>query len=236
MVVEIPLLVDQIPDGIPYGSSFIIEFDSDSSYYQILESVTHDCLKAGYPVSFFDYTRFPDEVRQDLVRLGSDIKNLEQRGIFRLFDGYSVTLGIKSKEPLAFESLKVADLSLHFLKMTKDENPIKNDIGFSDDASVVLRYNDEKNFVEWYATRVIPRIKIHERISFSAFALGIHSNYLYKAIEALVDGILDVKLEEASGSMFTKLRVRTFKKGRFDSFWRRVKFDGPHATLMTEKA
>ncbi len=234
MAVKIALFQELIPDGIPYATSFIIEFDADSGYYQILESVVHDCLHAGYQVSFFDYTRFPDEVRRDLTALGSDIENLEARGLFHLYDGYSATLGVKSKEPLFFESLKVADLSLHFLKMTKDPNPVKRDIGFSDNGSVALRYNEEKPFIEQYATRVIPRIKIHERISFSAFIAGIHSPHFYKSMEDLVDGIIDIKLDESASSNYTKLRARAFKKGEFNSSWRRVKFEGGHATLVPE--
>ncbi len=235
MFVRIPLLAGLIPDGIPYGTSFLIEYDADSDYYRILESVVHECLRAGHVVSLFDYTRFPNEVRRDLKALGSDIGALEASSSFHLYDGYSSTLGLKSKEPLRFESLKIADLSLEFLKMTKQEKAIKRDIGFSDNGSVVLRYNEEKAFVEWYATRVIPRIKIHERISFSAFVAGIHSNYFYKSMEDLIDGVIDIGSVSSASETYTKIRMRSFKKGRFESSWRRVRFEGPHAALTPEK-
>ncbi len=139
---------------------------------------------------------------------------------------------MKSKEPLRFEPLKVGELSLQFLKMTREEKPIQPDIGFSDNGSIVLRYNDEKAFVEWYATRVIPRIKIHERISFSAFVAGVHSVSFYRSTEDLVDGVIDVKLDETGKASFTKLRIRSFKKAPFSGYWRRVKFDGLHARLL----
>ena len=182
-------------------------------------------------MSFFDYTRFPDQVRQDLRELGSDIDVLEAQGRFHLYDGYSATLGIKSKEKLAFESLKVADLSLYFLKLTKDESPIKNDVGFSDGGTIGLRYNDEKSFLDFYATRVIPRIKLHNRISFSAFVTGVHSTPFYKSMEDICDGIIDVKFDDSRGEPCTKLRVRAFKQGQFNGSWRRVKFEGLHASL-----
>lgn len=233
--VQIPLLAELIEGGVPYGTSFLIEYDADSMYYQILESVVHGLVSAGYLVSFFDYTRFPDEIRRDLRAMGSAIEALEASGNFHLYDGYSTTLGLKSKEPFRFDSLKVSDLSLEFLKMTKDEKAIKRDIGFSDNGSVVLRYNEEKAFVAWYATRVIPRIKIHERISFSAFVSGIHSSYFYKSMEDLVDGVIDIGLETAASETYTKIRMRSFKKGRFESSWRRVRFEGPHAALAPEK-
>lgn len=231
MSVRIPILADQIPGGVPYRTAFIIEYDPDSSYYQILESTVHDLLSAGQVVSFFDYTRFTDQVRQDLKALGSDIDSLEAKGSFHLYDGYSTTLGMKSTEKLSFESLKVADMSLYFLRMTKDENPIRNDVGFSDNGTIALRYNDEKSFVEWYATRVIPRIKLHARISFSAFVNGVHSASFYKSMEDLCDGVIDVKFDDLAGRSQTKLRVRAFKAGRFNGSWRRVEFDGLHATL-----
>ena len=233
MSVNIPLLAALLPEGVPYGNSFIIEFDPDSSYYQILESTVHDLLSAGHVVSFFDYTRFPDQVRRELTALGSDIEQLKSDGRFHLYDGYSATLGMKSKEPLYFESLKVADLSLHFLKMTKDDNPIKNDIGFSDNGSIGLRYNEERAFIDFYATRVIPRVKLHERINFSAFVTGVHSAHFYRSMEDLADGILDIKLDDSGEKPYTKLRVRVFKRGRFDPSWRRVKFEGLHASLMS---
>lgn len=231
MSVHIPILSDLIPSGLPYGTALLIEFDPDSSYYQILESTVHDLLTAGQVVSFFDYTRFPDQVRRDLRTLGSDITTLEAEGRFRLYDGYSTTLGVKSKEKLAFESLKVSDLSLHFLKMTKDENPIRNDVGFSDNGSISLRYNDEKVFLDFYATRAIPRVKLHDRISFSAFVSGVHSAAFYKSMEDICDGVIDVKFDDSEGTPETKLRVRAFKSGKFNGSWRRVKFEGPHAQL-----
>lgn len=236
MSVRIPILADLIPEGVPYRTAFVIEYDPDSSYYQILESTVHDLLSAGRVVSFFDYTRFPDQVRQDLRALGSDIDALEAQGKFLLYDGYSATLGIKSKEKLAFESLKVADISLYFLKMTKDENPIRNDVGFSDSGTIGLRYNDEKAFLDWYATRVIPRVKLHDRISFSAFVSGVHSTPFYKSIEDMCDGVIDVKFDDSMETPRTKLRVRAFKVGQFNGSWRYVKFDGPHATLTNQRS
>lgn len=234
MSVRIPILADLIPAEVPYRTAFIIEYDPDSSYYQILESTVHDLLSTGQVVSFFDYTRFPDQVRQDLRALGSDIDAFEAQGRFHLYDGYSATLGTKSKEKFAFESLKVADLSLSLLKMTKDENPIKHDVGFSDNGSIGLRYNDEKVFLDFYATRVIPRIKLHDRISFSAFVSGVHSASFYKSMEDICDGVIDVKFDDSEGTPQTKLRMRAFKLGQFNGSWRRVKFEGLHATLTNQ--
>lgn len=231
MSVRIPILADLIPTGVPYRTAFVIEYDPDSSYYQILESTVHDLLSAGQVVSFFDYTRFPDQVREDLRALGSDIDALEAQGKFHLYDGYSATLGTKSKEKLAFESLKVADMSLSLLKMTKDENPIKHDVGFSDNGSIGMRYNDEKAFLDFYATRVIPRIKLHDRISFSAFVCGVHSASFYKSMEDICDGVIDVKFDDSEGTPQTKLRVRALKVRQFNGSWRRLKFDGLHAAL-----
>jgi hypothetical protein len=234
MSVRIPVLAEMIPGGVPYRTAFIIEYDSDSSYYQILESTVHDLLSAGQVVSFYDYTRFPDQIRQDLRALGSNIDELEAHGRFHLYDGYSATLGVKSKEKLTFESLKVADLSLSFLKMTKDTNPIRKDVGFSDNGTISLRYNDERAFLDFYATRVIPRIKLHDRISLSGFVRGVHSAAFYKSMEDVCDGVIDVAFDDSEGTPRTKLRVRAFKAGQFDGTWRRVKFDGLHATLTDQ--
>ncbi len=233
MSVKIPLLADLIPEGIPYGSTFVIEFDPDSNYYRVLESAVHECLSAGHVVTFFDYTRFPDHLRRSLKALGSDVETLESKGRFYLHDGYSITLGTKSKEPFFFTSLKVSDVSLHFLKLTK-ENPIRNDVGFADNGSIVLRYNDEKSFVEVYATRVIPRAKMHDRISIAGFVNGVHSGYFYRSMEDLVDGIIDVRFDDSGSAPYTKLRVRSFKLGEFDGSWQRVKFEGPQAKLGKE--
>jgi len=233
--IVVPILLDLLPGGIPYGSSLLIEYDPDSSYYKILETMVHELLSAGHTVSFFDYTRFPDQLRQDLRSLGSDVDRLESEGRFHLYDGYSATLGIKSKEKLAFESLRVNDLSLFFLKLTKAEKPITRDIGFSDSGSVSLRYNDEKAFLDFYASRVIPRVRLHERISFSGFVTGVHSTSFYKTMEDLCEGVIDVKFDDSDGTPKTKLRIRTFKLGKFDGSWQLVRSDGPRARLDVRK-
>jgi hypothetical protein len=99
--------------------------------------------------------------------LGVDVKQFEANDKVRVFDWYTATLGRKSNEKYAFYSLKVADLSVLFAKyLMATEAAIDVDqlppqptpewLRILDDASCLGRFNEERSWVEFVRTRMVP--------------------------------------------------------------------------------
>lgn len=178
-----------------------------------------------------------------LKRQGLNTGALEADGKLIILDWYTTTLGQKSKEKYAFDSLKVADLSIRFTKAAKgDESsaiplPVSPDVlRIHDDLSALFRFNDEKSTVEFFLTRFIPhQWKGFGRLIAGAIR-GIHSDWVYNQLEAQCHGVIDLKLDEANSGPRNIIRVRTLRNVSFDPKWRKLRVgDGSQVTLAEKR-
>ena len=69
-------------------------------------------MRTGGSVSYIAQSQTPDEVRSQLHSLGVAVEELEQKDRLWITDLYAASVGRKSKEKFAPESLKVDDMSL----------------------------------------------------------------------------------------------------------------------------
>ena len=65
----------------------------------------------------------------------------------------------------------------------------------------------------WKATRISPLVR------------GLHSDWVYKALEAAADWIIDFKLDETQDPARNMVRIRNMRNVRFDGKWHRPKVD-----------
>jgi len=144
---------------------------------------------------------------------------MEQKDRLWITDLYTLSLGQKSKEKFAPESLKVADLSIWIAREAMVESPAPEFLVIADNSSILDRFNDEKNWVELYLTRPIPMAKSRQMTQLIAFMAGIHSNWAYRQLEAAVDGIVDFKVEEVGEDTRDLMRIRTMRNVQFDRRW-----------------
>jgi len=150
-------------------------------------------------------------------------EELEQKDRLWITDLYTASLGQKSKERFALESLKVADVSLWIAKESMAELPAPEFLVIADNCSVIDRFNDEKNWVELYLTRPIPMAKSRQLTQIMGFMSGIHTSRAYKQLEAAVDCIIDFKLDETSDPAQNLIRIRSLRRVGFDGRWHKLK-------------
>jgi hypothetical protein len=86
----------------------------------------------------------------------------------------------------------------------------------------MLRYNSEKSFIEFHATRLLPSLRGRRRTHFLSFTKGVHSDLFYKSMESLADGIFDLKLDTSGEEPVNMLRLRSFKRGPHNPKWQRL--------------
>lgn len=216
---RLPLIEDLIRTPIFPGSNFLVEFDPASRWYNASITIAAGWLKSGGSVSYVAHSQSPNDVRSQLQLLGLDHEELERNDRLWITDLYAPSLGQKSKERFAPESLRVADLSLWIAREAMVESAAPEFLVIADNASVLDRFNDERNWVELYLTRPIPMAKSRQITQLIGFMSGIHSNWTYKQLAAAVDGIIDFKVEEAGGEARDLMRIRSLRKGGFDRRW-----------------
>ncbi len=231
----VPLLREIVPNGLSYGAHYAIEFDTDSLWYETSITIAAYALRSGVKVDYHTFQHSPDKVREDMARLGLKLRPLEEDTTFRIMDTYAPATGaFRAPEKTAETgpggsfwagSVKVSDWSLGNVHDIKGEVPgaSKKRLHIDDNTSLLLRYNDEKELVDYWRTRVVPWALALEIAMVHALATGVASDPFYKNIESLMDGIFDLKSREENGKIEHYLRVRTMRGKAHDSRWRRLK-------------
>jgi len=216
------------------GKSILVEYDPTSAWYQASLSVAAEWLKEGGTVTYGVTSQPPENIRSHLKQMGVDVAKLEEADKLRVFDWYTATLGRKSNEKYAFYSLKAADLSvLHSKYMMASEDavellrptPSPDWLRILDDTSCLARFNEEKSWVEFLRTRLIPISSLWTSTGIGGVIKGVHSEWVYKSLEAAVDGVIDIKLDETSEEARSMMRIRSMRNVGFDSRWHPLRID-----------
>jgi KaiC/GvpD/RAD55 family RecA-like ATPase len=200
----------------------LVEFDAASLWFNASLTIAARWLNEGGGVTYNDWTQSPDDLRAKLSRFGLQVDVLEREGRLLIWDAHTATLGQKSKERMAPDSLKVADLSL-FVKEAMRGPPDPSWLHISDNASTLARFNDDKSWTEFLLTRFYPFIKSGKMTSLSAFARGLHSEWVYRKLEAEADGVIDFKLDESADPPKNLIRIRNLRDVGFDGRWHALK-------------
>ncbi len=222
---RIPLIEDLTKQPVPPGSSILVMFDAASHWYAALATIAAGWLRTGGRVNYFAVGQSPDNVRNQLKRLGMNPEHLEATDKLRLNDWYSVTLGQKSKEKYAIESLKVADMSLWVSKQVMHTADVPDSLRIADNISQGARFNDERAYAEYALSRMIPAAAMRKETAIRGIISGIHSDWFYRNLEASVDGIIDFKLDDSVEEPRNLIRIRNMRNVGFDGRWHPLKID-----------
>ncbi len=231
---RLPIIEDLTKGPIPPGSNILVEFDGASQWYNASVNLAAGWLRTGGRVNYYCFAQPPESVRDQLRLLGVDAAELEKNGRLEIWDWYTATLGLHSKEAHATDSLKGADLSMHY--RARMQAPISRDVlGIADDVSVLDRFNDEKNWVEYELARSIPAFRVRKTTAFRGILSDIKSASVYKRLESAHDGIIDFKLDTVTTVTVTTVRIRMMRNVGFDSRWHALRVNDKNFEVTLEK-
>jgi KaiC/GvpD/RAD55 family RecA-like ATPase len=238
------MLARLVPDGIRPGTIFTVEFDPDSQWLALSTTIAAKYLQAGGRVGYGTATRPPESVRENLTNLGVDVLAAIKEYRLVIDDWYAATLtgGRIDAEPAKtsliepidggarMRSLKVADLSVEWLKGSKDgwqpgdlvETWPPGALTIAGSVSEMLRFNEEKPFLAWAISRGWPNERKAKRIHLTGTCRGAHTEWLYNWLEAAADGIIDVHVMERGDMAKSFLRIRSLKNQPSDSRWHEI--------------
>ena len=154
----LPMLDGVVPGGFPYGSSYLIEYEPDSLWYETSLTIAAQALRHGMKTEYHTFMHLPNDIREALARLGLNLKRLEQDGIFRIIDTYTraAGLGLVGEPVVGGISLEIhkpsllEDLTAEMVRMVKEGVPEaeKGWLHIDDDASVLNRYRKEEEIID----------------------------------------------------------------------------------------
>jgi len=220
---RIPLIEDLTSEPVPNGSNILVEFDAASQWYNASISIMAGWIRTGGKAAYNVAGQPPAKVRLRLKGIGLEPEQLERDGTLRLFDWYTTTLGRKSNEVFAQESLRVADMSIQFAKQQVPGPPIPEFLGIMDNASIQARFNDEKAWIEFALTRAIPSSYTRQSTSIDGILRGVHSEWAYNQLEAAYDGVIDIRVIEKDDATRDMIRIRSMREVLHDRSWHELK-------------
>ena len=225
---RIPLIEDLTRKPVPGGSRLLVEYDPASQWYNASLTIAAGWLQTGGRVAYNVASQPAGNVRIQLERLGLRAEELEEKAKLLIYDWYSATLGQRSVEKFNEDSLKVADMSIGWMKEAKElaqSAPSPGELTIVDDISSLDRFNEEKVWVEFILTRIIARnpVRRDPRISTIGLVRGLHSERVYKRLEAAFDGVIDFRLDDLGDEPKNLLRVRSIRNVGFDGRWHPLK-------------
>lgn len=220
---RIALIEDLLSGPVPPGSNFLVEFDPSSQWYNAVLTITAGWLNTRGKVTYLLSSRAPDDIRAQLTRLRIDVPGAEASDTLRIWDAYSKTLGLQSREKYKIESMNVADLRIWASKEFMHQPPSPDLMYITENSSVAARYNDEKSWIEYTLTRVLPAASMTKATNVRGITVGVHSDSAYKQLEAANDGVIDLKVEEREGELHNFIRIRKMLNAKFDSRWHKLK-------------
>ena len=245
---------DLIPDGVMPGVFLLVEYDTQSQWFAVASTMVARWSEAGHRAVCVAMARPRESLVKSLEKLGIDVPYKEQAGQLRVDDWYSVTLKPETSEPelallsngthYRYTSVKVADLSVDFSKQLKGQHQVLSKwpddqtgvLNVPESFSMFLRFNEEKPFLEWFEAREIPLQRRMNRISLIPFGRGLHSESLYRRLENICDGVIDVHVMEREDETKSYLRVQSLKGQPHDSHWREIKIQPNGEAVLTTKA
>jgi len=243
-VIAIPLLNDLAPNGFFMGGHYVIEFDSDSLWYETSLTIAALALKRGIKTEYHVFQHPTSEAVEEFARQGVDAKKLEKEGLLNFWDAYTPIVEYEAKVKVASDRergawgepndrrsdperpLNLKEAGDYWAKKAaagfKDEE--KGWLHIDDNTAVMLQYNDEQTTINAWRTQGLPfGIRARECPHFLGYVRGVASEAFYKQLEALCDGIIDVKAQEEGGRIQNYIRVRTLRGKSFDSRWHRLR-------------
>jgi len=216
ILTKIPLIDELTESPVPLGSNLLVEFDPASQWYNSCLTIAAGWVKQGGNVGYNGFVQLPDTVRMNLKRLALNVDELERNDRLRLYDWYTPTLGRKSKERYGIDSLRVADQSIEF-RLTEDDlnNPEETEwpesLRIADNFSALARFNDEKSWIEFMLTRLLPVAPVKKSTLIFGIMKGVHSEWAYKQLEGAADGIIYFELNETLGETRDIMQIKTMR-------------------------
>jgi class 3 adenylate cyclase len=166
-----------------------------------------------------------------------DVKRLEDDDMLWIEDSYTVQTGLGTPQDQSDKtkvSVRLSDWSIDLAKGIKGGIPDawKKRLHIDDNTGILLQYNEEKMFIDFWRTRMMPYVRARECVFIQALLMSVASTSFCKQWESLCDGIIDFKSEERENELQHYVRIRSLRGRRCDSRWRPVSLlDNGEVTL-----
>ncbi len=246
-ILTLSIFKDLVPNGIKFGSSYLVEFGPDSPWYETSLTIAASALQQRARTEYHTYMHPPQEVRESLSKMGLNVKELEREDKLRILDTYDAMTGLahpetpeglksKGREAYEHQSFDLTHWSSKVVNMIKEgvSEDEKQWLHVDDNTSTMCHYTDEKLMIDIWRTRIIPYAKMRRLAMFHSVMMGIASDSFYKQFESLCDGIIEFRSTDEGGQVEHLTRLRTLRGTSSDTRWRKLRLLNDGSVILDE--
>ncbi len=193
-------------------------YEPSSHWLPLILTMASGLLRGGHVVNIVTTATSPSQIRLELERTLPNLSELESGRKFFLSDWHTWMTGKKSEEAISIDSLSIVKMSIDQSRFRKEFGPTYDFVGV-DNFSTILKYNDERAFMQWF-DNLVAGLKQLKGVRLYGFVKRFHSEALYSNIEALADGVIELDYQERGGKLENVMRVKSLKGMSHPTEWR----------------
>jgi KaiC/GvpD/RAD55 family RecA-like ATPase len=230
---RIPILSDILGYPVPRHKFLVGLYEPSSHWLSLILTMASNLLRSGNVVNIVTTATPPSQIRFELGRTVPNLSELESGKKFFLSDWHTWLTGKKSEEAISLESLSIMKMSLDESSHLKGFSPTY-DLAVVDNFSSILKYNDERTFMQWF-DRFVATVKQLRGIRLYGFVKRFHSENLYSNVEALADGVIELDYSERDGKLENTIRVKSLKGMPHSTEWHGLSVLGDGSLQLSKK-
>ncbi len=216
----IPVISDILGREVPRKKFLVGLYEPSSHWFALILAMASGLLRRGHVVNIVTTTTSPSQIRTDLARTVPNLSELESGRRFFLSDWHTWITGKKSEEIISVDSLSLVKMSIDERRFEKEFSPTY-DLAVLDSTSTILKYNDERAFMQWF-DRLVAGLKQLKGIRLYGFVKRFHSEALYANVEGLADGVIELDYREREGKLENVIRLKSLKGMSHPTEWRKL--------------
>ncbi len=225
---QIPILSEILGCPVPREKFLVGLYEPSAHWLSLILTMASGVLRNGCVANVVTAANPPSQIRGELGRNIPKVDELESSNKLFISDWHTWMTGKKSDERISVGSLSVGGMSLDQLIPTRDLSPTY-DLVVVDNISMMLKYNDERSFMQWF-DKLVARLRALKGIRLYGFVKGFHSETLYSNVEALADGVIELNYREHGGKLENAIRIKSLKGMSHPTEWRSLEVN-PDGTL-----
>lgn len=202
-----PRLDDLLLGGIPFGSNVLVYGPPFTGKELLVDSFIAEGVKWGTPVLWVLTDRSPRDIRNEMKAVFPEYEDAEKLGMIRYIDAYSRAVGNDAVEPFTDYVDSPTDFEAIHRLVERSAKEFKKEHDYYRMAirglSTLIAYSDSRSVFKFLNSFVGKR-KRDKAVTLFTIAKGVHTDHDIQMISSLMDGVIELKLENHETYMSIK--------------------------------
>ncbi|MDD5502924.1 MAG: RAD55 family ATPase [Candidatus Thermoplasmatota archaeon] len=212
-----------VKGGIPKNTLVLLEGPPGSGKTTLCGQILKDALENGTRCVFVTTDSSPSQVLDRMAIYGWDMKAHAEKGNIQFVDCYSWRMGESDAVPNTLRVGNIGDLSDLSIKISEALNALgEGGVVVFDTPSTLMLHSPPQAILKFLEVS-FAKLKSRKATLFVTVEKGVHDEQFAATLKYMVDGVIELKLDEEKGALSNFLRIFTLKTATsYERNWNKV--------------